>query len=457
MMNAEDLTLPSGNDADPVAAELRVLSEVAKTLTSHLQLSELLQAVMDRIDRRLEQADFGMLLLWDPTEGSFRLRAACGTAFKDVQALESMSLQQSESITGKVYDLGKPLLLSSPSDVGTWMADMRPENRAAVIRAFGGDIRPSRVAAVPLRAGEHKFGVLILGSLQEFPALSERDLDFLTVLVDLISLAIDRARLNEEASAALEAKLTGRLRAEALATLSHELRTPLAAIKGYSTALLLEDVEWSDEKRSEFLRLIDRECDDLETMITDILDSSVIDVGQMALEHQPVRLERLVREVVQEVQNRTEFHRLVVDFPREFPILDADPRRIKQVVRNILDNAIKYSPDGGLVVIRGEARIHDAVVGISDQGVGITPEDLIPLFDKYFRVKSPTGYHVSGTGLGLPVARAIVEAHGGRIWAQSRKGEGTTISFSLPLMGISQNEDEHSSSSESGSQVGEVE
>jgi signal transduction histidine kinase len=109
----------------------------------------------------------------------------------------------------------------------------------------------------------------------------------------------------------------------------------------------------------------------------------------MALEHQPVRLERLAREVADEMQNRTEIHRLVVDFPREFPILDADSQRIKQVMRNILDNAIKYSPDGGLVVIRGEARIHDVVVGISDQGVGISPEDLVPLFDKYFRVTSP--------------------------------------------------------------------
>ncbi len=299
--------------------------------------------------------------------------------------------------------------------------------------------------------------MLILGSLQDSPAFSERDLDFVTVLADLISLAIDRARMEEETSAALEARLSGRLRAEALATLSHELRTPLAAIKGYSTALLLEDVEWPDDKRTEFLKLIEGECNDLETMITDILDSSLIDVGQMALEYQPVRLERLAREVADEMQSRTEDHRLVADFPREFPILDADSRRIKQVMRNILDNSIKYSPDGGLIVIRGEVRTDDAGVEISDQGVGISPEDLIPLFDKYFRVKSPTGYHVSGTGLGLPVARAIVEAHGGHIWAESKVGEGTTLSFSIPLTELRQNEDERSRSSGISPKIGEVE
>ena len=119
------------------------------------------------------------------------------------------------------------------------------------------------------------------------------------------------------------------------------------------------------------------------------------------------------------------------------PIVDADPKRLKQVVRNIVDNAIKYSPLGGLIVVRCEVRRQDVVVTISDQGVGISPEDLIPLFEKYFRVKAPTGVHVPGTGLGLPVAREIVEAHGGRIWAESKVGEGTSISFSIPLQGRS--------------------
>jgi len=89
------------------------------------------------------------------------------------------------------------------------------------------------------------------------------------------------------------------------------------------------------------------------------------------------------------------------------------------------------------VVIRGELRPADVVISIADQGVGISPEDLIPLFEKYFRVKSPTGYHVAGTGLGLPVARVIVEAHGGRIWAESKVGQGTTLCFSLPRQGLS--------------------
>jgi two-component system sensor histidine kinase VicK len=124
----------------------------------------------------------------------------------------------------------------------------------------------------------------------------------------------------------------------------------------------------------------------------------------------------------------------MVDFPNDFPVVNADPRWIKQVFRNILDNAVKYSPEGGLIVIKGEIRLSDVVVSVSDQGIGISPEDLIPLFEKYFRVRSATTLHVSGTGLGLPIARVIVEAHGGRIWVESKVGEGTTIYFSLPRM-----------------------
>jgi signal transduction histidine kinase len=181
------------------------------------------------------------------------------------------------------------------------------------------------------------------------------------------------------------------------------------------------------------LRLVDEETDNLERMVSDIMDASLIDIGRLNIEPQPVRLPILAEEVAQEIHLHSGEHNFVIDFPASFPIVDADPRRIRQVFLNIIDNAIKYSPKGGLIVIRGEVRPVDVVVSIADQGVGISPEDLIPLFDKYFRVKSPTGYHVPGTGLGLPVARAIVETHGGRIWAKSKVGEGTTLFFSIPL------------------------
>jgi K+-sensing histidine kinase KdpD len=387
----------------------------------------------------LDSADRGVIMLWDQSSGLFRPEAAFGF---DLTIMREMGLRAGESITGKVHDDGHSRLLATSAEVEQDMSDMRPANRAVRARAIGADLLPYGVLAVPLRVGEHKFGVLMLETAHRPVRFTARDLPFVQTLGDLIALAIDRVRMETEADAIRDAHQVDRLRSEVMATLSHELRTPLAAIKGYSTALLLEEVSWSDDKQREFLHLIDDECENLQRMIADILDSSMIDVGQLVIEPQPIRLPRLAHELAEEVQRRTEAHHIVVDFPPDFPLIDADPYRIKQVVRNILDNAIKYSPQGGLVVIKGDVRANDVVVSIADQGVGISPEDLIPLFEKYFRVKSPTGYHVPGTGLGLPVARGIVEAHHGRIWAESKVGQGTTLYFSLPRAGLSSVADE---------------
>jgi K+-sensing histidine kinase KdpD len=428
------VSAPTGRKLSRRTRELHALTEVAKTLTAPLDLPALLGAVMDTLTDVLDSADHGVIMLWDQSSGLFRSEAAFGF---DLTIMHEMGLRAGESITGKVHDDGHSRLLTTAAEVEQAMSDMRPANRAVRARAIGADLWPCGVLAVPLRVGERKFGVLMLETVHQPVRFTARDLPFVQTLGDLIALAIDRVRLETEAEATRDARRADRLRSEVMGTLSHELRTPLAAIKGYSTALLLEEVDWPDEKRREFLHLIDEECDNLQRMIADILDSSMIDVGQLIIELQPIRLPYLAREIIEEMQRRTEKHRLVVDFPPNFPIIDADPHRIKQVLRNILDNALKYSPEGGLVVVRGEVRPTDIVVSIADQGVGISPEDLIPLFEKYFRVKSPTGYYVPGTGLGLPVARAFVEAHGGRIWAESKAGQGTTLFFSLPRAGLS--------------------
>jgi K+-sensing histidine kinase KdpD len=416
-----------------VAHILHAITEVARTLAIPLDLAELLQAVLDKITAVLEPAEFGVILFWDPSAQLFRPQAAAGPALHDRDAVLAINLAEGESITGSVFAEGKTRLLSTPEEITREMSNLHPAKRAAMIKGYGLDRLPKRAVAAPLRKDEHKYGVMVLETFNGPAYFSDDDIPFIQALADLISLEIDRARLDAEAAVAQQVQDEDRLRSEVMAALSHELRTPLSSIKGYTTAMMLKEVAWPEEKRQEFLRLIDEETENLERMVSDIMDASLIDIGQLDIELQPLRLPRLAEEAAQEMQHHSKKHHFVVDFPTGFPIVEADPRRIRQVFLNILDNSVKYSPDGGLIVIRGEIRPTDVVVSFADQGVGISPEDLIPLFDKYFRVKAPTGYHVPGTGLGLPVARAIVETHGGRIWAKSRVGEGTTLYFSIPL------------------------
>ena len=423
------MVLAADIDRDRQADELEALTEVAKALVAPLDFPELLESVMHTIGRVLEPADLGAVMLWDQPSGLFR--AAAGFGY-DLPVLKEIGLRAGEAITGKVFDAGVARLLAAPDDVAEAMADLRPFNRRILTRAIGAAPTPRSAVAAPITVGDLRYGVLILESLHAATPFTPASLPFVQSLADLLALAIDRERWVQRADAVREARRAERTRSEVLATLSHELRMPLSTIKGYATALLLEELSWTDAKQREFLQLIEVACDDMEVMVRDILDSSLIDVDQLRLERRPVALPALAHEVADELQLRSRRHRLMVDFSPGFPVVPADPHWIRQVLRNILDNAVKYSPEGGLIVVRGEARRADVVVSIADQGVGISSEDLIPLFERYFRVRSISGPHVPGTGLGLPIARAIIEAHGGRIWVESQIGEGTTILFSLP-------------------------
>ena len=421
-----------------LTSQLSGLTEVAKTLTLPLELPELLSLVLEKIAGVLAPAEYGVIMLWDQSSGLFRTAACFGF---DYDVMKRIGLRSGEAITGKVYDNGKAWLLVSKDEVAAAMADMRPANRAFFSQALGSEEIFLCSITAPIAVGDQKFGVLILETLHGPSTFSQDDIPFVQTLADLIALAIDRARLEDKADAIRAVREADRMRAELMATLSHELRMPLTSIKGYSTALLLQ-INWDKEKISDFLHKIDEECDNLQGMIKDILDSSLIDVNQLNLELQPVRLQNIARDVTMETQRHTNIHTLMLEFPHDCPIVNADARWIRQVFRNIFENAIKYSPEGGLIVIRGEVRPTDIVVSVSDQGIGISPEDLIPLFEKFFRVKSAAGLHVAGTGLGLPVARAIVEAHGGKIWVESKLNQGTTIYFSLPKAEVKLSDDE---------------
>jgi signal transduction histidine kinase len=276
-------------------------------------------------------------------------------------------------------------------------------------------------------------GALVLENLRQPHSFTEDDVTFLEHVADHITLSVENVHLRETLRITQALDETNRFKGELISTLAHEMRTPLTSIKGYATALLMEEAAFSPETQREFLKFIDEECDTLQDLIHDLLESTIIDAGLMRLEFQPVLVARLTKDVIHDMALSGEKHRFLIDFPKDFPIVEADPDRITQVLRNLLDNAVKYSPQGGLIIVRGEVARNEITVSVADQGIGIAPDDLNRLFDKFFRANSRAGRRVVGSGLGLPIVRAIVESHGGRVWAESHVDQGTTLYFTLPI------------------------
>jgi signal transduction histidine kinase len=413
---------------------LSIIFAIARLLATERDLETMFFDFLSSLIETFEAADAGVMRLYDANEDRLIVKAAQGY---HLDALRRIPLSPGETTSGKAFQSGQVELFPDPESILAARANMTPENRELYAQATDGMSQSQSLISMPLIT-DYKVGTLTLENRRRPGSFSRNDLPFWQAVADLIALAIDNARLAEELQEAQALAEANRLKAELISTLAHEMRTPLTSIKGYSTAMLMEEASFGPETQREFLQIIDEECDVLQDLIRDLLESSIIDAGLLRIEPQPVRLPLLARNVVDDIAPRAQKHHLILDFPDDFPIIDADPQRIAQVLRNLVDNAVKYSPDGGLVVVQGRVDEHEVIISVADQGVGIAPEDLNRLFEKFFRVKSGLGRHVVGSGLGLPIAHTLVESHGGRIWAESTVGKGTTLYFTLPLRGPSQ-------------------
>jgi len=405
---------------------LSAIFEIAHLLAGQHDLETMLPRFLSCLIATLRAAETGILLLYEPEHDWLVVKDAQGT---DLRVLSQIHVVPGEAMSGRAFQSGKSAVYPDPAAIAAVRANMSPTNQRLFEQATAALDGPQCAACVPLIAGTTRIGVLILENRSE-PGHFREDLPFLEAVAQLIAVPIENTRLREELQRVRALEEANRLKAGLISTLAHEMRTPLTSIKGFSTALLLEDAAFDARTQREFLNIIDQECDVLTDMIHDLLESSIIDAGLLRLELQPVRLAHLAHDTAEDFR-RSGKHRFLVDLPH-FPIVDADPHRIEQVLRNLVDNAVKYSPEGGMIVIRGAVEDTHVTISVSDQGLGIAPEHLNRLFDKFFRVESGLGRHVVGSGLGLPIARTIVESHGGRIWAESRLGEGSTFYFTLP-------------------------
>ena len=222
------------------------------------------------------------------------------------------------------------------------------------------------------------------------------------------------------------------LKSTFISVVSHELRTPVSLIKGYAETLLREDARWDAAVVRDSLAVINEEADRLAEMIENLLDASRLQAGAMRMNLTEVALDRLAQRLVEKFRIQSDKHTFQVDFPPDFPIISGDEARLTQVLSNLLSNAIKYSPAGGRVIVRGRAAAGQVTVGVSDEGPGIPGPDLPHVFERFYRADSDLTKRVKGTGLGLYLAKAVVEAHSGQIRVESSSDKGTTFSFSLP-------------------------
>ncbi len=216
-----------------------------------------------------------------------------------------------------------------------------------------------------------------------------------------------------------------------ISVVSHELKTPVALIKGYVSTLRREDASWDTEIVQDSLEIIEEEADRLNEMIENLLDASRLQAGGIKLNRSDVNLPKLVERMLERFQPQAERHQIVLDFEEYFPVILADEDRLAQVFSNLIGNAIKYAPDGGEIRIAGRSLANQVVICVSDQGPGIAPGDIPHIFDRFYRAER-AAKTTKGAGLGLYLSRAVVEAHGGRVWVDPRAGEGARICFSLP-------------------------
>lgn len=412
--------------------EAAVVHEFVETVNRPLDREQVCLQLLNALDDEVPYRE-ALIYLVDPETGHLRPSAVSDRdqnfrhVGRYVQSLSNFAGEEISvrSLAGVAFQTGKALIV----------ADARTDGRFAGLRA---DLRS--YLAVPIEVKSRSIGVLQVGTIDP-NGYDEHDERRVATLARYAAVWIENVRLFEEAAKVEALRKVDRLKSELLSTVSHELRTPLASIKGYATSLLRTDVEWDDETRTEFLQIIDEESDRLSEIIADLLEMSEIEAGVLRVEKEPVRIPRLVQKVVKKLKPSAKEHPVTVSIAPDVPETMGDPRRIEQVLHNLIVNAIKYSPEQTPIDVRVGRRDAEIVVSVADQGVGIAREHLEHVFDRFYRVDGELTRKTGGSGLGLAICRGLVEAHDGRIYVESEIGHGSTFSFTIPITPISRSAD----------------
>lgn len=418
------------DESERRAAELETVATVSTAASTALDPDALLRSVAN-----LTKEQFGLyhahIYLVDEVHEALVLAAGAGEVGEQMVAAghmiplhaeRSLVARAARTRTGVVENEVRlaPDFLPNP---------MLPETRAEL--------------AVPMVAGDVLIGVLDVQSEQPGRFTDEEVLIY-TTLASQVAVAVQNARLYaEQVNVADRLREVDRLKSEFLASMSHELRTPLNSIIGYAEILLDGiDGELTDEMQEDVAAIYESGRH-LLNLINDVLDLAKIEAGQMDLRRERVRLHELVeRDVVApaRVLVKDKPVELLVDIPADLPEVFADPLRLCQIMNNLLGNAAKFTEEGSITV-QAEVYQHDpryVLVSCADTGIGIPPEKLPVIFERFRQVDQSYTRRIGGTGLGLAITRELVEMHGGQLWVESQPGVGSTFYFTLPVSGSGQ-------------------
>lgn len=344
---------------------------------------------------------------------------------------------------GEVFGRQVAIFLPKDGQVATFAhsADYIPdENELAVANwvfqheqpaGRGTDTLPAAVMRCqPLKTAQGMVGVLGVRPSDEDSHLTLEQRQSLLSFADQAALAIERATLAEQAKQAELLSAADKLQTALLNSISHDLRTPLVSITGALSTLEQDDQHVDESARGSLVRTAREEADRLNRLVGNLLDMTRLEAGALKVKREPCDAEDLIGSALGQMEERLQGRSLNVQLEPDTPLVSADFVLIVHVLINLLDNALKYSPAGSPLDVQAHRAGNDVQIAVMDRGIGIPKGDLERVFDKFYRVQRPE--QVTGTGLGLAICKGIVEAHGGRIWAEERAGGGTCIMITIP-------------------------
>jgi GAF domain-containing protein len=403
--------------------ELRALGEVGQAISSTLDLETVLSTIVARATQ-LASTDAGVIYEYDEPREVFLPRATEHLEADIVETMLATPVRKGEGATGQLAEVQEPIQVP---DILEARAESRV--RGALVRAGY-----RALLAVPLvREGALIGGLTVIRKTTgEF---TPEVIDLMRTFATQSALAIQNARLFleiEDKSRQLEA--ASQHKSEFLANMSHELRTPMNAILGFSEVLAEGMFGEINDKQAEYLRDILESGRHLLSLINDILDLSKIEAGRMELEPADFDLPGAIDNALTLVRERAGRRGITLgrEIDERVGMVQGDERKVKQVLLNLLSNALKFTPEGGRIDVRAALSDGMAEVSVADTGVGIAPEDQEAVFEE-FRQVGTADKKVEGTGLGLALSRKFIELHGGQIWVKSQVGTGSTFTFTIPV------------------------